>query len=223
MKTPFDQFRDLANELTKELSKEMKKFQDKEGPRSAPRSSGEAELNRHIRGAEKEALSVERLVERQKSLLEKLATKRDDAKQMADKRYEQTELAKQAGEDKLAERAALESKHYGEQYRYFEGLLDEGARELDALERRALEMRLKLDEMQNKRYEFAMRENLDLLKGALDQIFGAETSKTHPFTEEEKKAEEKKQEPAAEEKIDPADEDDFEAKLKELERRFKQD
>ncbi|WP_396129289.1 hypothetical protein [Exiguobacterium mexicanum] len=53
MKTPFDQFRDLANELTKELSKEMKKFQDKEGPRSAPRSSGEAELNRHIRGAEK--------------------------------------------------------------------------------------------------------------------------------------------------------------------------
>merc|ERR1711941_266470 len=134
----------------------------------APRSSGEAELNRHIRGAEKEALSVERLVERQKSLLEELATKRDDAKQTA--------LAKQAGEDKLAERAALESKHYGEQYRYFEGLLDEGARELDALERRALEMRLKLDEMQNKRYEFAMRENLDLLKGALDQIFGAETS-----------------------------------------------
>ncbi|MCP6043049.1 hypothetical protein NL354_29810, partial [Klebsiella pneumoniae] len=61
MKTPFDQFRDLANELTKELSKEMKKFQDKEGPRSAPRSSGEAELNRHIRGAEKEAMSVERL------------------------------------------------------------------------------------------------------------------------------------------------------------------
>ncbi|WP_114166479.1 PspA/IM30 family protein [Exiguobacterium sp. TNDT2] len=222
MKTPFDQFRDLANELTKELSKEMKKFQDKEGPRSAPRSSGEAELNRHIRGAEKEALSVERLVERQKSLLEELATKRDDAKQMADKRYEQTELAKQAGEDKLAERAALESKHYGEQYRYFEGLLDEGTRELDDLERRALEMRLKLDEMQNKRYEFAMRENLDLLKGALDQIFGAETSKTHPFTEDEKK-EEKKQEPAAEEKIDATDEDDFEAKLKELERRFKQD
>lgn len=218
MKTPFDQFRDLANELTKELSKEMKKFQDKEGPRSAQRSSGEAELNRHIRGAEKEAMSVERLVERQKSLLEELATKRDDAKRMADKRYEQTELAKQAGEEKLAERAALESKHYGEQYRYFEGLLDEGARELDALERRALEMRLKLDEMQNKRYEFAMRENLDLLKGALDQIFGTETSKTHPFTEEEKK-----QEPAAEEKIDAADEDDFEAKLKELERRFKQD
>ena len=214
MKTPFDQFRDLANELTKELSKEMKKFQDKEGPRS----SGEAELNRHIRGAEKEAMSVERLVERQKALLDELATKRDDAKLMADKRYEQTELAKQAGEEKLAERAALESKHYGEQYRYFEGLLDEGARELDALERRALEMRLKLDEMQNKRYEFAMRENLDLLKGALDQIFGAETSKTHPFTEEEKK-----QEPAAEEKIDAADEDDFEAKLKELERRFKQD
>ncbi|TCI20787.1 hypothetical protein EVJ33_12855 [Exiguobacterium sp. SL-10] len=223
MKTPFDQFRDLANELTKELSKEMKKFQEKEGPRSAPRSSGEAELNRHIRGAEKEALSVERLVERQKALLEELATKRDDAKQMADKRYEQTELAKQAGEDKLAERAALESKHYGEQYRYFEGLLDEGTRELDALERRALEMRLKLDEMQNKRYEFAMRENLDLLKGALDQIFGAETSKTHPFTEEEKKEEDKQQEPAAEEKIDAADEDDFEAKLKELERRFKQD
>lgn len=218
MKTPFDQFRDLANELTKELSKEMKKFQDKDGPRSAPRSSAEAELNRHIRGAEKEALSVERLVERQKALLEELATKRDDAKQMADKRYEQTELAKKAGEDKLAERAALESKHYGEQYRYFEGLLDEGARELDALERRALEMRLKLDEMQNKRYEFAMRENLDLLKGALDQIFGAETAKTHPFTEEEHK-----EEPAAEEKVDAADEDDFEAKLKELERRFKQE
>lgn len=218
MKTPFDQFRDLANELTREFSKEMKKYQDKE----APRSSGEAELNRHIRGAEKEALSVERLVERQKALLGELATKRDDAKQMADKRYEQTELAKQAGEEKLAERAALESKHYGEQYRYFEGLIDEGGRELDALERRALEMRLKLDEMQNKRYEFAMRENLDLLKGALDQIFGADTSKSHPFTEEAKK-DATKEEPAAEEKIDAADEDDFEAKLKELERRFKQD
>ncbi len=214
MKTPFDQFRDLANELTKELSKEMKKYQDKE----APRSSGEAELNRHIRGAEKEALSVERLVERQKTLLDELATKRDDAKQMADKRYEQTELAKKAGEEKLAERAALESKHYGEQYRYFEGLIDEGTRELDALERRALEMRLKLDEMQNKRYEFAMRQNMDLLKGALDQIFGADTSKSHPFTEEEEK-----KESTPEESIDSADEDDFEAKLKELERRFKQD
>lgn len=214
MKTPFDQFRDLANELTKEISKEMKKYQDKE----APRTSGEAELNRHIRGAEKEALSVERLVERQKALLEELATKRDDAKQMADKRYEQTELAKKAGEEKLAERAALESKHYGEQYRYFEGLIDEGARELDALERRALEMRLKLDEMQNKRYEFAMRQNMDLLKGALDQIFGADTSKSHPFTEEEEK-----KESAPEESVDSADEDDFEAKLKELERRFKQD
>ncbi|WP_024371645.1 PspA/IM30 family protein [Exiguobacterium sp. ZOR0005] len=214
MKTPFDQFRDLANELTKEISKEMKKYQDKE----APRTSGEAELNRHIRGAEKEALSVERLVERQKALLEELATKRDDAKQMADKRYEQTELAKKAGEEKLAERAALESKHYGEQYRYFEGLIDEGTRELDALERRALEMRLKLDEMQNKRYEFAMRQNMDLLKGALDQIFGADTSKSHPFTEEEEK-----KESAPEESVDSADEDDFEAKLKELERRFKQD
>ncbi|MCC5891467.1 hypothetical protein [Exiguobacterium sp.] len=214
MKTPFDQFRDLANELTKELSKEMKKYQDKE----APRTSGEAELNRHIRGAEKEALSVERLVERQKALLEELATKRDDAKQMADKRYEQTELAKKAGEEKLAERAALESKHYGEQYRYFEGLIDEGTRELDALERRALEMRLKLDEMQNKRYEFAMRQNMDMLKGALDQIFGADTSKSHPFTEEEEK-----KESAPEESVDSVDEDDFEAKLKELERRFKQD
>lgn len=214
MKTPFDQFRDLANELTKEISKEMKKYQDKE----APRTSGEAELNRHIRGAEKEAMSVERLVERQKALLEELATKRDDAKQMADKRYEQTELAKKAGEEKLAERAALESKHYGEQYRYFEGLIDEGTRELDALERRALEMRLKLDEMQNKRYEFAMRQNMDLLKGALDQIFGADTSKSHPFTEEEEK-----KESAPEESVDSADEDDFEAKLKELERRFKQD
>ncbi len=214
MKTPFDQFRDLANELTKEISKEMKKYQDKE----APRTSGEAELNRHIRGAEKEALSVERLVERQKTLLDELATKRDDAKQMADKRYEQTELAKKAGEEKLAERAALESKHYGEQYRYFEGLIDEGTRELDALERRALEMRLKLDEMQNKRYEFAMRQNMDLLKGALDQIFGADPSKSHPFTEEEEK-----KESTSEESIDSADEDDFEAKLKELERRFKQD
>lgn len=214
MKTPFDQFRDIANEFTKEITKEMKKYQDKE----APRSSGEVELNRHIRGAEKEALSVERLVERQKTLLSELESKRDDAKQLADKRYEQTELAKKANEEKLAERAALESKHYGEQYRYFEGLLDEGKRELDSLERRALEMRLKLDEMQNKRYEFAMRENLDMLKGALDSIFGADASKAHPFTEEENK-----EEPAAEEKIDAADEDDFEAKLKELERRFKQE
>lgn len=214
MKTPFDQFRELANELTKEISKEVKKYQDKE----MPRSSGEAELNRHIRGAEKEALSVERLVERQRTLLAELAGKRDDAKKMADKRYEQTELAKQAGEEKLAERAALESKHYGEQYRYFEGLIDEGKRELDTLERRALEMKLKLDEMQNKRYEFAMRENLDLLKGALDQIFGQNTSQSHPFTEEEKK-----EQPAEEKQDTQEDEDDFEAKLKELERRFKQE
>jgi hypothetical protein len=79
-------------------------------------------------------------------------------------------------------------------------------------------MKLKLDEMQNKRYEFAMRENLDLLKGALDQIFGQNTSQSHPFTEEEKK-----EQPVEEKKDTQADEDDFEAKLKELERRFKQE
>ena len=141
---------------------------------------------------------------------------------MADKRFEQTELAKAAGEEKLAERAAMESKHYGEQYRYFEQLLDQGETELDELERRALEMQLKLDGMYNRRYEYEMRENFSLLNDALDQIFGAK-QEAHPFTEKVDKVDVEENEPkdVVDEATKAEEIDDFEAQLRELERRFK--
>ena len=202
MKNVFDQLNDFASQMMTEVKKAA--------------DQGEApakKLVRHIRITESDLKEIDRLLERQRSLLSELTQKQDEAKELADKRFAQVEIAKQAEEQELAERAAIESKHYGEQFRFFEELIAETKRELTQLEREALELKLKLEDLQNKRYEWMMRENVSHLKTKMNQVLEREPNATikqeeHPFTAEE---------PAVEE---PTAEDDIDARIAELERRF---
>lgn len=205
MKNVFDQLNEFANQMMTEVKKAA--------------DQGEApakKLVRHIRTTESDLQEIDRLLERQRTLLAELKQKQDEAKELADKRFAQVEIAKEAGEQELAERAAIESKHYGEQFRFFEELIVETKRELNQLEREALELKLKLEDLQNKRYEWMMRENVSNLKSKMNQVLEREPNATikqeqHPFTTEE---------PESNEEEAPIAEDDIDARIADLERRF---
>lgn len=202
MKNVFDQLNDFANQMMTEVKKAAE-----QGEVPAKK------LVRHIRITESDLKEIDRLLERQRSLLSELTQKQDEAKELADKRFAQVEIAKQAEEQELAERAAIESKHYGEQFRFFEELIVETKRELTQLEREALELKLKLEDLQNKRYEWMMRENVSNLKSKMNQVLEREPNATikeeeHPFT-------------AAETDVaEQTPEDDIDSRIAELERRF---
>lgn len=202
MKNVFDQLNDFANQMMTEVKKAAE-----QGEVPAKK------LVRHIRITESDLKEIDRLLERQRSLLSELTQKQDEAKELADKRFAQVEIAKQAEEQELAERAAIESKHYGEQFRFFEELIVETKRELTQLEREALELKLKLEDLQNKRYEWMMRENVSNLKSKMNQVLEREPNATikqeeHPFTAAETDV--------AEQTL----EDDIDSRIAELERRF---
>lgn len=205
MKNVFDQLNDFANQMMTEVKKAAE-----QGEVPAKK------LVRHIRITESDLKEIDRLLERQRSLLSELTQKQDEAKELADKRFAQVEIAKQAEEQELAERAAIESKHYGEQFRFFEELIVETKRELTQLEREALELKLKLEDLQNKRYEWMMRENVSNLKSKMNQVLEREPNATikqeeHPFTAAE----------AAEPDVaEQTPEDDIDSRIAELERRF---
>ena len=202
MKNVFDQLNDFANQMMTEVKKAAE-----QGEVPAKK------LVRHIRITESDLKEIDRLLERQRSLLSELTQKQDESKELADKRFAQVEIAKQAEEQELAERAAIESKHYGEQFRFFEELIVETKRELTQLEREALELKLKLEDLQNKRYEWMMRENVSNLKSKMNQVLEREPNATikqeeHPFTAAEPDVEEQ------------TPEDDIDSRIAELERRF---
>ncbi|MFP3893232.1 hypothetical protein U5N25_05900 [Exiguobacterium indicum] len=205
MKNVFDQLNDFATQMMTEVKKAAE-----QGEVPAKK------LVRHIRSTEADLKEIDRLLERQRTLLLELTQKQKEAKDLADKRFKQVEIANEAGEQQLAERAAIESKHYGEQYRFFEELVAETKRELNELEREALELKLKLEDLQNKRYEWMMRENVSNLKNKMNQVLDREPNATikeeaHPFTAEE-----------PETKQQAVDEDDIDARIAELERRIHQ-
>lgn len=201
MKNVFDQLNDFATQMMHEVKKAAEQ-----------NDTPAKKLVHYIRGTESDIHEVDRLLERQRTLLTELEAKRDEAKELADKRFGQVEIAKEAGEQSLAERAAVESKHYGEQFRFFEELVAETERELQQLERDALELKLKLEDLQNKRYEWMMRENVSNAKAKMNQMLEREPNATikeeaHPFTVPEATIEE------------TASEDDIDARIAALKRR----
>ncbi|MGE8206732.1 PspA/IM30 family protein [Heyndrickxia sp. NPDC080065] len=117
-------------------------------------------LNQYLRESENEAKKVEKLIERQYLLKEEFARELKQAESMADKRCKQGEIALQANELTLHQVAIDEEAIYKVQALSLKEAYNEASSQLEMLEKKHREMKIKLKDMHIKRLELMGRENV---------------------------------------------------------------
>ncbi|MGV3464251.1 MAG: PspA/IM30 family protein [Heyndrickxia sp.] len=117
-------------------------------------------LNQYLRESENETKKVAGLIERQYMLKEEFLKEWKQAEYLADKRKKQADIAKLANEPKLHEVAIEEEGQYREQAKNLHLAYEQAATQLEDLERKHREMKLRLKDMNIKRLELMGRENV---------------------------------------------------------------
>jgi lia operon protein LiaH len=130
-------------------------------------------LNEYLRQCEKEAEKVRHLLERQHLLKTELTREYNQAKELADKRKHQAQIASQAGENELYEFAVLEQAKYEERASRIQELLQQATNELEQLERKYEEMKHKLKDMHIRRMQLMGRENVARAHYRMDKVLQA--------------------------------------------------
>ncbi|WP_059172465.1 PspA/IM30 family protein [Bacillus sp. FJAT-27445] len=129
-----------------------------------------AMLNEYLRQCEKETEKVRKLIERQYSLKEEFTREYHLAKEMAEKRKHQADVASQAGEHGLQEFAEREYLQYSERATRLEEAIAHAARQHDELEARYEDMKHKLKDMNIRRLELMGRENMNRANHRISQV-----------------------------------------------------
>ncbi|MBS4172352.1 PspA/IM30 family protein [Bacillus sp. FJAT-49736] len=117
-------------------------------------------LNQYLRESENETKKVAGLIERQYMLKEEFLREWKQAQYLADKRKKQAEIAKLANEENLLEVALEEEGQYREQANNLQLAYEQAVKNLEELERKHREMKLRLKDMNIKRMELMGRENV---------------------------------------------------------------
>ncbi|CEG25622.1 PspA/IM30 family protein [Bacillus sp. B-jedd] len=130
-------------------------------------------LNEYLRQCEKETEKVAKLVERQHALKEEFTREYRQAKEMAEKRKHQADIAAKAGESALQEFAEREHLHFADRAIRLESAMEQAARQLDELEARYEEMKHKLKDMKIRRLELMGRENMSRANHQINQVVEA--------------------------------------------------
>jgi lia operon protein LiaH len=117
-------------------------------------------LNQYLRECEHEVKKVEKLLERHHVLKEEFYREWKHAEYMAEKRKKQAEIARKANEPALYEMALTEQKQYEERVISLKQAYEKTIDQLDELEQKYREMKLKLKDMHMKRLELMGRENV---------------------------------------------------------------
>lgn len=117
-------------------------------------------LNQYLRESENETNKVGKLIERQYMLKEEFYRELQQAEFMAEKRKKQAEIALAANETSLYETAIQEETLYRDQAARLVDVYQQITIQLEELEKKHREMKLKLKDMQIKRMELMGRENL---------------------------------------------------------------
>lgn len=138
-------------------------------------------LNQYLRQCEQETEKARKLVERQYQLKEEFTREYRLARNLADKRQHQAEIAAQAGETELQAFAAQESVHYEERAQKLKAALQKSEQQLDELERKYEEMKHKLKDMNIKRLELMGRENMARASYRMNQVLESTTYSDKPF------------------------------------------
>lgn len=129
-----------------------------------------AVLNQYLRDCEKEVEKVRKLVERQYLLKEEFTREHNEARQLADKRKYQVDIAAKAGETELMNFAIEEHSHYEERAQRLKHSLQQATSHLYDLEKKYEEMKHKLKDMHIKRMELMGRENMTRANHRMSQM-----------------------------------------------------
>ncbi|WP_050613414.1 PspA/IM30 family protein [Bacillus testis] len=133
-------------------------------------------LNQYLRESEQQTEKVKTLVERQYLLKEEFTREYEEAKQMAEKRAYQVEVASKAGEVELYDFALAEKNHYEERAARLEEAIRNADIQLNKLEKKYMDMKHKLKDMQLRRMEIMGRENVAKANRKMDHVLGNEHS-----------------------------------------------
>lgn len=117
-------------------------------------------LNQYLRECERETEKVRMLLERQYRLKDEFTREYNEAKELAEKRAYQVEIASKAGELELYDFALAEKNQYEDLTARLEEALKKVQAQLTSLEAKFVEMKHKLKDMQLKRMEIMGRENI---------------------------------------------------------------
>lgn len=119
-----------------------------------------AKLNHFLRESEQETEKVRKLVERQYRLKEEFTREYNQAKDMANKRKYQSEVAQKAGEEDMYMFAIKEYEEYQSRTDRMKDMCEEVNGQLNMLEQKYQEMKHRLKDMYLKRMELMGRENI---------------------------------------------------------------
>lgn len=139
-------------------------------------------LNQYLRECEVETEKVRKLLERQGELKEQFAAEHQQAKEMAEKRKRQLEVAASAGEVELQAFIAQELQQYQDRSGRLQEAISNAAEQQLELERKYEEMKHKLKDMHIRRLELMGRENVTRANYRMDQVLDQQSSSDKAFT-----------------------------------------
>lgn len=146
-----------------------------------------AALNHYLRQSEQEKEKVRQLVERQFKLKDEFFKEYQLAKNLAEKRMKQAEIAGQAGEEQLHEFALREHQEYIARAERMKASYDEAAEALEVLEQKYENMKHKLKDMHLRRMELMGRENVARANHQINRVIDETSDKPFSkFTEMER-------------------------------------
>src|SRR5699024_9142884 len=106
-----------------------------------------ASLNNYLRQSEQQKEKVKKLLQRHYRLKEEYTSEYHHAQDLADKRYKQAQIAKQANEADLYEFAQTEYEEYDRRARRMKQARENAVHQIEQLERSYKEMTHKLKDM----------------------------------------------------------------------------
>ncbi|KGX87611.1 PspA/IM30 family protein [Pontibacillus marinus] len=137
-------------------------------------------LNQYLRESEKETEKVRKLVERQYRLKEEFTREYHQAKEMADKRKKQSDVAQKAGEESMYQFAIQEYEEYQARADRMDQMRQQASEQLESLEQKYEEMKHRLKDMRLKRMELMGRENIARAHNRINHVM--DQSAENPYS-----------------------------------------
>lgn len=139
-------------------------------------------LNQYLRESELETEKVRKLLERQYALKDQFSREYQQAKDLADKRSRQAEVASQAGENELYQFALNEKVQYEDRALRLKESLQNVTNQLSELEQKYEEMKHKLKDMHIRRMELMGRENVSRAYNRMNKVLDDHSYSNHSFS-----------------------------------------
>lgn len=140
-----------------------------------------AMLNQYLRECEQETEKVRKLLQRQYTLKDEFTREYHQAKELANKRKHQSEIASKAGETELSDFASAEYQQYQDRSSRIKASLDQVTGQLGDLERKYEEMKHKLKDMHLRRMELMGRENVTRANLRINQVLDAHSDSDQSY------------------------------------------